>query len=425
MVSPRTLFGDEGDVLYERQFQLLLSSIPPVAVGVALVSPILESLTGPFGVSSTAIGQIVAVFVAPGIVVIPVSGLLADRYGRKPLVVFGLVLFGIAGTAIALTNEFRIALILRFLQGLGWATLTPVIITALGDLYSGTREETAQGIRFTTVGIAQAAVPPVAGFLVFFGWQYPFLLYASAIPIGLAVWIWFEEPTSIGSTARDGELATGSTNGLNQLRSIASLVTQSRVLTVLIARQVPTFTWYAVLTYNSVIVVQVLGGSPSLAGTLIAASSMAKAGAAAQVGRMTAFFDRRFDILLIVHLLLGSGLVISGFAPSFLWVGVGFVGIGVGLGIAMSLYRSVVTSFAPEHLRGGIVSISETWGRVTAASAPILLGGVIVLLESTVGSAMAVRWTMAGAGIVPGVIAVAALVIANRSPAVTSEQTLD
>ena len=105
----RSLFGDDGDVLRERQFQLLLSPTMLVAVGVALLSPILESLTGPFGVSSTAVGQMVSVYVAPGIVVIPLTGLIADRYGRKPPIVFGLLLFGLAGTAIAFTTGFRVA----------------------------------------------------------------------------------------------------------------------------------------------------------------------------------------------------------------------------------------------------------------------------------------------------------------------------
>ena len=425
MVSSRTLFGEEGDVLHDQQFQLLLSAIPLVAVGVALISPILESLTGPFGVSSTAIGQMVAVYVAPGIVVIPVSGLVADRYGRKPLVVFGLVLFGIAGSAIALTTDFRIALGLRFLQGLGWSALSPVVITAVGDLYTGAREATAQGIRFTTVGVAQAAIPPIAGFLVVFGWQYPFLLYALAVPIGFAIWLWFDEPTSIGAEAGDDDPAPESFEGQSQLRALAALSTRPRVLTVLVARQVPTFAWYAVLTYNSILVVQVLGGTPGIAGTLIAASSMAKAIAATQVGRATAYFRRRVDLLLVVHVLLALGLAASGFAPSLAWAGVGFVAIGLGLGVTMSIYRSVFTSFAPAELRGGLTSVSETSGRVTATSAPILLGASILFLEPTIGSATAIRWTIAGAGLVGGAVAVPALLVAIRSPAVSPDQTID
>lgn len=406
-------------MLEDRQFQLLLSPPMLVSVGVALLSPILESLTGPFGVSSTAIGQMVAAYVAPGIVVIPLTGLIADRYGRKPPIVFGLLLFGVGGTAIAFTTDFQVALGLRFLQGLGWAALSPVVITALGDLYSGAREATAQGLRFTGVGVAQAAVPPIAGFLVVFGWQYPFFLYALAIPFSLSIWWWFEEPTSFEASADDRPDAGG------QLRALTTLSTRPRVLATLVARQVPTFTWYTVLTYNSILVVSVLGGSPGLAGTLIAASSAGKAAAATQVGRATAFFDRRVDLLILVHLLLAGGLVVSGFAPSFAWVAVGFVAIGVGLGFTMSIYRSVVTSFAPVHLRGGITSVSETSGRVSAAGAPVLLGAVIVAMESSVGSALAVRWTLAGAGLIGGVVAVVALVVAIRSPAVSDEQTID
>lgn len=451
VLSPRTLFGDDGDVLYERQFQLLVWATLLVAVGVALVSPILESLTGPFGVSSAAIGQLVAAYVAPGIVVVPVSGLLADRYGRKPLVVFGLVVFGLAGAAIALTTDFRVVLGLRFLQGLGSATLSPVIITALGDLYDGAREATAQGIRFTAVGVGQAAIPPISGFLVGVGWQYPFLLYALTVPVGLAVWAWFDEPTAIGSArdatadaderssevddspadvddpaaTRGDAVDDAPADGRGQLRALAALATKRRVLAVMAARMVPTAGWYAVLTYSSILVVSVLGGSPAIAGTLVAATSLAKAVAATQVGRATAVFPRRVDLLLVVHVLLGAGLVVAGFAPSFVWAGAGFVAVGLGLGITMSVYRSVMTSFAPEHLRGGMVSVSETWGKVTATAVPVLMGVVVLALAPSLGRAVAVRWTLAGVGLVGVVIAVPALLLAIRSPAVSPNQTID
>ena len=139
MLSLQSLFGDDAAIIRERDFRLLLlANVLPV-LGSSLLSPVLNSLIEPFGTSPADVGLMISVFTAPGIVIIPVTGVLADRYGRKPVLVTALVVFGLAGSAIALTTEFRIALGLRLLQGVGFAGISPIIITSIGDLYAGAK----------------------------------------------------------------------------------------------------------------------------------------------------------------------------------------------------------------------------------------------------------------------------------------------
>jgi MFS family permease len=114
------LFGQNHGVLTDPNFQLILLANLAAPLGTALVSPLLDSLTTPFGVSSTNVGLMVTMSTAPGIFIIPLSGFLTDYYGRKPVLLFGLLLFGSAGTAIAFTTDFRVALGLRALQGPVW-----------------------------------------------------------------------------------------------------------------------------------------------------------------------------------------------------------------------------------------------------------------------------------------------------------------
>jgi MFS family permease len=123
----------------------------------------LKLLTEPFGISTGEIGLLVTAVTAPAIMLIPVSGLLADRVGWKPVLTVGLLCFGLGGIGIAFTNDFEIAPKLRVLQGPGFAGITPVIITSLSDFYSGDTEATAQGIRFSVTGLSQAVFPAIAG----------------------------------------------------------------------------------------------------------------------------------------------------------------------------------------------------------------------------------------------------------------------
>jgi MFS family permease len=161
---------------------LLLANLT-APLGPALVSPLLDTLMGVYGVSEAAIGLMIPAYTAPGILVIPIVGVLTDRYGRKPLLAAGLLLLGCAGVALTLTTDFRAVVALRVRQGVGGAAIVPVIITGIGDLYVGPVEATAQGLRLSTSGVTQAVFPAIAGVLVVAAWQYPLLLYAIAVPI--------------------------------------------------------------------------------------------------------------------------------------------------------------------------------------------------------------------------------------------------
>jgi hypothetical protein len=155
------LFGEEGDIILNREIQMIMVVTGVGVSGIFVVSPILSDLTGTLQVTDAEIGLLMTMFTAPSIMLVPVMGMLADRIGRRPVLTGGLLVFGVAGTSVALVDTFTAVVALRVLQGVAMAGIAPVSVTLLGDLYSGAREATAQGLRFTGVGVAQAAVPPV------------------------------------------------------------------------------------------------------------------------------------------------------------------------------------------------------------------------------------------------------------------------
>ena len=382
MPSLRLLFGDDAEIVRETNFQVLLLSTTLPVLGSSLVSPVLESLVGPFGTSVADIGLMVAAFTAPAVVMIPVAGALADRYGRKAILVASLVLFGTAGAAIAFTTDYRVVLALRLLQGVAFGGINPVIITSIGDLYSGAREATGQGLRFMASGLSGAVVPLVSGVLVLLSWRYPFLLYALALPVAGVVYRWFEEPTATGTAP-----LTDGGEGVSYRRALLREVTRRHVLAVLLARSMPNVVWIGFVTYNSFLVVRLMGGTHPEAGLLFAAGSLVFASAASQAGRITARFSSRLYPLVGANALLGVGFVLVLFAPGLAVAAVGISVAGVGFGVLLSLYRSVVTGLAPTHLRAGVVSVGEAGGRLTSTLTPIAMGAVIALARPTLGFA--------------------------------------
>jgi MFS family permease len=421
------VLGEDAAVLRDRDYQLLLlSNVPPV-IGTALLSPVLDSLIEPFGTTPANVGLLISVFTAPGIVLVPVIGALADRYGRKPVLVAALVLFGVAGTAIALTDDFRVVLLLRLLQGVGFAGIVPTLITSIGDLYTGSREATAQGLRFTVSGLSQAVFPLLAGILVATAWQYPFLLFAIALPAAGAVYLGFDEPgrpAADGGDPERGGTGPPAAGGRDRsyVRALFDLARRPRVLSLVVARTLPVVVWIGFLTYNSIIVVDLLDGTPVAAGLLTAVGSLAFAGAASQAGRITDLFPSRFYPLVAANAAMAVGLGAVLFAPGLGVAAAGILLTGVGFGITLSLYRSIITGLAPRSLRAGLVSIAEAGGRVTATATPVAMGAAIAAGTPALGFASAVRLAGLGVAVVGGGGGIVCLVVARLSPPAPAER---
>lgn len=408
MLSLTTLFGDDARILRDRQYQILLLVTVPVLLGTTMLSPVLDSLIDPLGASPANIGLLISAFTAPAIVIIPLAGALADRVGRKPLLVVSLLLFGCSGSAIALTTDFRVALALRLLQGVSFAGASPTIITCIRDLYDGPAEATGQGLRVMASGLSQTVFSVLAGLLVVIAWQVPFALYAMAIPIAVVVYIWFEEPT--GHDGSD-EVGPG-----NYGRELLDLLRRRRVFSLVLARGLFMVAWFGFLTYNSIVVVRVLDGSPGQAGVLIAVSSLLFAITASQAGRITARFSSRFYPLLGANLCLGIGLGAFAMAPNVFVAAAGVLLGGVGFGLDLSMLRSIVSGLAPPRLRGGIVSIGEASSRVAATVTPIGMGAVVAATTSTLGFDLAVRVAVGGAVLVGAGGPILCVLIARLSP---------
>ena len=398
------LLGDHADALRDTELQVLLLAGITAPLSVSLISPLFDVLIDPFGATPSTIGLLVSAYTAPALFVIPLSGALSDRYGRKPVLLAGLVLFGLSGSAIAAVSEFRTVLALRVLQGIGSAGISPIVITSIGDLYSDAEAATGQGLRIGAVGGAQTVFPPLAAALAVFAWQFSFLLYGMAIPIAFVVYRYFEEPSGDGAdTAGDR----------SYLRQLFRLAVRPRVFLVLVAYAGPVFLYFGFQAYVSIHVVRVLDGTPRGASVVVALFSIVYAVAATQAGRIAERFAGRYRPLVGSNVLMATGLSGFAFAPTMPLAVLAGAVFGAGYGLTSSFYRSVLPEFAPRSLRGGLVSVAETLGRVGATMAPIVVGTLVRLLSPIVGFEDAIRWAIFGIGGAAGLFSVIAVSIAG------------
>lgn len=357
--------GTEGDVAADSEAQAMTIASGTLALGVVVLSPLMLDLAQVFGVSESRVGLLITAYTAPPIVLIPVAGVLADRFGRKPLLVGGLVLFGIGGSAVGLVTSFDAALALRFLQGIGFAAAMPLTVTVLGDVYSGSREATVQGLRTAGNFVSNTVGPVVAAVLIGFAWQYPFAIFLLTLPI--ALWVWVALP----STAPDaGSSLTG------YVRDLLQLIRRPDMGLILLSFGLRFVVFYGFLTYVSFLGKQTIGVTTVVVGIVTSVKAVASILGSTQAGRLT-LQGHTALVAATAFGFMAIGMVLPGVVPTLSTLVVGSVLLGIGDGVIAPVQKSLVTNLAPAELRAGAISSSSTVQNAGKAVAPVAMSGVL------------------------------------------------
>ncbi|MEP1583005.1 MAG: Bcr/CflA family efflux MFS transporter, partial [Marinobacter sp.] len=122
-----------------------------------------------------------------------VCGPLADRFGRKPIMIGGFLLFAIASVVCALATNIETLILCRFLQALGGSAGPVLGRAAVRDIYSPRDAARIMAILASIMALAPAVAPTLGGFMVVsLGWSSIFLAlggYALLMAIVVAVGI--------------------------------------------------------------------------------------------------------------------------------------------------------------------------------------------------------------------------------------------
>jgi MFS transporter, DHA1 family, multidrug resistance protein len=143
------------------------------------------------GLNDAEIAIVLGSQLATAVVAKPIGGRLSDKWGRKPVIVIGLLLCAASLPLIFRGENFVSLVIVAPLLGLGIAAVTPVTNALIADLASARRLGAAMGVFGTIWDIGEAAGPIIAGFLVGgFGYASTFdalALMTIAVSIGVVV----------------------------------------------------------------------------------------------------------------------------------------------------------------------------------------------------------------------------------------------
>jgi len=117
-------------------------------------------------------------------VMVPIYGKLSDLFGRKPIFLFGVVVFLIGSALSGASQSMNQLIAFRALQGIGAGALLPIAIAIVGDLFTPRERGKWQGVTGSVFGISAIIGPTLGGFITQnSSWRWVFYVN---LPIGIA-----------------------------------------------------------------------------------------------------------------------------------------------------------------------------------------------------------------------------------------------
>ncbi|MEU4544948.1 MFS transporter [Nonomuraea dietziae] len=397
---------------------LLLITVDATVLHIAV--PALTAALEPSSVELLWIIDAYSLIVAPLLIMF---GTLGDRYGRKRLVLWGYVLFGLASAGAAFAPTPLTLILARGLLGVGGAMIMPATLSIIRQVFTDRRERAlALGV-WSAVAAAGAAVGPLIGGLLVqhFWWGAVFLINVPIL-LGLLPAASRLLPESRRLTGQPWDATSAALSvfgilavafglkeaGVGHAAGLAVLLTGAGLLVWFVRRQrrlphplldVGLFKDRAFATgvagvlfgVFSLVGLQlmlaqylqlVLGDSPlraalrmlplvlsAIAGGLAAASVLRRIGMRATMSG-------------------GLALVAVSLTPTLSWgveahplmLAICFVGIGFGLQVALLAASDTIMSAAPEARAGGAAAIEETAYELGAGLGVAVLGTITAVV---------------------------------------------
>jgi EmrB/QacA subfamily drug resistance transporter len=371
---------------------LIATFIP--AVESSIVATAMPTIVGNLG-GFELFSWVFAVPLLTMAVTIPLYGRLADIYGRKRVFFVGTGIFLVGTTLCGFARSTEILILCRAIQGCGSGAVQPIAMTIIGDIYTPAERARVQGWTSSVFGLAAVVGPALGAFLVLHvHWSVVFWINLPIGVLAIAMFAIFLPETverrphridylggvllvvGVGSLM----LALVQARSLGSLRLFALAGLGAATLALLYCHErraeepmLPLTMWrrrvvalcnlggfggsataMAVSALLPTYVQGVMGGSPAMAGVVIAAQSVSWMFAAFAAGRLMIRTSYRLTASVGGVSLLIAALMLAVLEPESHWLwpaSAAFIS-GIGMGFCNTTYLVAIQATVGYHERG-------------------------------------------------------------------------
>jgi ACDE family multidrug resistance protein len=350
----------------DRNLYALFSTVLILLFAITLITPALPQIAEAFDISPSRLGLLTSVYALPAIFLDPVLGIVADRVGRKRLVITASLIFGAAFTACAFARSFEELLIFRFIQGMGGAGLRSLPLAIAGDLYTGVRRTTAIGYFTAIAGIASLVYSGIGGFLADRSWHYLFLMGIFCLPVA----------GFIGHSLQVHESRQPAPWRKHIQMALQTLQDPRLVVLYACSALLGALNYGIFMVYFPLLAAETFEVSSLKIGAVLGLSAIAFILASTSVGRLARLRSELF-LTQLGFGLCALGLLTIPLMPRFELLVIPVVVFAVGNGIAFPGIRTLLASLASPNYLGTTMSANGSSFGLGLVFGPLLAGFIV------------------------------------------------
>lgn len=345
----------------------LLASVSVLAVSAyTLLPPALPEIAAEFGVTAGEAGLVTVAATLPGIVLAPLLGVLADRYGRRELLIACLLAFAVGGCATAFAPSFAAVIACRLVQGVGGAGLIGLVMAEIGTRWQGPACTTVMGRNAAAIGVAVIAWPALGGVLTSTGgWRLACLPAVGGILAAEAI------RRAMPPSPRSTLPMSG------QLRAAYVAVRDPRLRKWLVAGAVVFLLLFGLLlTALPEHLDTAFDLQPWQRGLVLALPASTSTMAALLLGRVTTKWGAD-AVMTAGFAIVAIAFAAVALAPSAPVVGLALLGYGLGEGLLIPTIQTAAAGAGTAANRGTTVAVFVSCARLGQTSGPLLVAPIV------------------------------------------------
>jgi EmrB/QacA subfamily drug resistance transporter len=159
--------------------------VATIIVDSTIVNVAIPSIVADLGITSTQVQWVQESYTLVFAALLLVFGTLADRWGRRRMLIVGVSLFALSSVAAALAPTGDLLILSRVVQGVGGAMVLPTTLSLINATFRGRERAIAFAVWGSTIGGMTAVGPLLGGWLTTdFSWRWAFGIN---IPLGVII----------------------------------------------------------------------------------------------------------------------------------------------------------------------------------------------------------------------------------------------
>lgn len=170
---------------------IVLINLFMVFMGISLVIPVVPTIMDELYLSGSVVGYLVAAFALFQLIASPISGRWVDRFGRRRMILIGLVIFAFSEFLFGIGKDIYVLFLSRILGGISAAFIMPGVTAYIADITTKEYRPKALGYMSAAISTGFIIGPGVGGFLAGIGTRIPFFFAAGFALVAFVVSIFF------------------------------------------------------------------------------------------------------------------------------------------------------------------------------------------------------------------------------------------